>query len=184
MEQPAIDLDQVYQEFSQFHAPFQSLLMATVDSQGQPDSSYATYVEFEGSFYIYISELSAHTGNLMQHPGLSVLFIEDESSAGHIFARKRATYRCVASEIERGSESFEQVMDLFADRFGPFINKTMRHILDFHLFRLEPVKASYVQGFARAFDIHGEGLKEIRHMNDKGHRSGKESVKRELSGNA
>jgi putative heme iron utilization protein len=42
----------------------------------------------------------------MHHPKVSVLFIEDESQAQHLFARKRMTYACKAEEIGRDQPGF------------------------------------------------------------------------------
>lgn len=47
---------------------------------------------------------------------------------------------------------------------------------DFHLYRLHPLRATYVAGFAKAFVIEGENLDKVRHLNDVGHRSERREV--------
>lgn len=164
------DLNAVMAEFRNFHHEFETLLMATCNAQGEPDASYAPYVEHLGYYYIYISELATHTENLQATGQCSLLFIEDEGDAKHVFARRRVTLKCAAEEIPRESTTFDTVLDLFVERFGKFMDM-MRKLNDFHLFRLKPQSGGYVAGFAQAYTLGGEGLTEIRHRNEKGHRS-------------
>lgn len=170
-ETPKPGLSEILQEARQFHESYDSLLMATA-RQDVPVATYAPYVTDEqGRFYIYVSELSAHTANLMLNPKASLLFIEDESQAKHLFGRKRVTYTCHAEAVPRDSVEFADIMDRFKAKHGKFMDM-MRELRDFHLFRLIPEYATYVRGFAQAYEFDGEGLGHIRHVNDKGHRAG------------
>jgi heme iron utilization protein len=157
------DLPQVYEDLMRFRAGFSTLVMATGGADGEPDASYAAYIEEDGDFYVYVSELSRHTKNLMETERVSVLFIEDEASAGHPFTRRRLTYQCRAEEVARGTSQFDGILLRFEDRFGGLI-ATLRGLRDFHLFRLRPRSACYVTGFARAFAIDEVQLGEIRHI--------------------
>jgi len=163
------DSQAIHDEFETLRRGFSTLLMATVDPDGMPEASYAAYVEQDGDYYIFVSELSAHTGNLLANGRASVLFIEDEAGAGHLFARKRLTLRCEAFEVMRGSEEFDDVLQAMVDRFGTLI-ETLRGLDDFHLFRLRPQRGVFVAGFARAYAMDDPSLSEIRHVRDKGHR--------------
>ncbi|MDO8844166.1 HugZ family protein [Methylicorpusculum sp.] len=170
MNDKTIDMNEVRDAYQQLPEQFNSLLMATVSPAGFPEASYAAYVKHEGSFYVYVSELAAHTRN-MAHSGLAgVLFIEDEDKAGNLFARQRVTYQCTALEVARDSQAFEDIMSLFEAKFGEFI-KFLKQLQDFHLYRLTPHKGNFVQGFARAFTIDGEAMDQIRPINDKGHKT-------------
>ncbi|NDG86567.1 MAG: HugZ family protein [Gammaproteobacteria bacterium] len=104
------------------------------------------------AFYIFISELAEHTGNLRQNPKASLLFIDNESVSSSLFARKRITYYCKAELIPRDQAIFDTILDRFEARHGPMVAllKTLR---DFQLFRLSPMKASYVRGFGEAFEF-------------------------------
>jgi len=73
--------------------------------------------------------------------------------------------------IGRQDARFAGILDRFAEKHGKFMDM-MRDLQDFHLFRLVPERASYVRGFAEAFELTGERLEQIRHLNDKGHRAG------------
>lgn len=131
---------------------FQSLLMATVNDQGFPEISFAPYIEDDGNFYIFISELAAHTRNLLKNSKASVMFIEDESNAPHSFARKRQTFNCEASRISRDGKSFEILIAKMQERFGNLI-ETLRHLSDFHLIELKPLNGQYVAGFGKTYEI-------------------------------
>ena len=99
-EQPSLT-EVILPEALKFHRAFQSLLLATADAAGNPNASYAPYVADSDGYYIYISELAAHTGNLRCRAVASVLFIEDERDAKHLFGRKRLTLDCRAEPVER-----------------------------------------------------------------------------------
>jgi heme iron utilization protein len=165
-------LEELHREARRFHQTFASLLMATVGPDGEPAASYAPYVvDAADCFYIYVSELAAHTANLRRHPRVSVLFIEDEREAPQVFARKRMTYACQVEAIGRETPAFAEILDWFEDRHGPLM-KMLRELRDFHLFRLVPERATYVRGFAQAFQLSGDDLRHIRPRNDQGHRTG------------
>lgn len=165
------DLKEILEEAKNFHSAFDSLLMATT-KDNEPVATYAPYViDEQGHFYIYVSELSAHTPNLMNNPKASVLFIEDENQAQHLFGRKRVTFGCRAEPVARDSEAFNTIMNVFKEKHGKFIDM-MREMRDFHLFRLRAQQGNYVRGFAQAYELYGEGLSNIRHVNDKGHQAG------------
>lgn len=170
MNPKTIDLDQIRQSYSALAQSFSSVLLATVSADGEPEASYAAYLQHDGDYYIYVSELSAHTRNLLANGKVCLLFLEDEDKATHLFARQRVTYHCKAGEIDRDSAAFDDLMSLFEEKFGAFIRQ-LQSMQDFHLFRIQPQRGSFVQGFAKAFAIEGDDLSQIRHMNDVGHKS-------------
>lgn len=163
------DLAEINTEYRTFPDEFESLLMATANANGLPEASYAAYLEEAGDYYVYLSELAQHTGNLQEKPQCSVMFIENEQDASHLFARRRLTYQCESDEVLRGSGHFEKIMDAFEQKFGDFI-KMLRGMEDFHLFRLSPKKGKYVAGFAQAYEISGDQMESVTHRNEKGHR--------------
>jgi putative heme iron utilization protein len=154
---------------------FQSIQLATVAGDGTPEASYApAIVDEKRNFYVHVSELSAHTRNLMETGKASVLVIEDEGTAEIIFARKRATFAALATQVERHCEEWETVIAQFEEKFGKMMGflKTME---DFHLFRLEPTFARLVLGFGKAYDVTGVGMDVIAHVSGKDGAHRKES---------
>lgn len=163
-----------------FPARFQTLHLGTVGANGQPEASYAPYVADQGHYYVYLSSLARHVSNLRETARASVLFIEGEDNAKHLFARERLTLACQVSECPRGTARFEAVLNLFELRFGKFM-QAIRPLQDFGLFELVPVSGSYVAGFARAYAFDGEDLGNLRHRNDQGHQSPDAKAEQRLS---
>ena len=180
MPRKEIDLDAVRDECVRFPEAFQSVLMATVGQSGAPDASYAAYVQFEDDYYVYVSELAQHTKNLAESGKVSLLFIEEEASARHLFARRRMTLQCDAAFVKRPTEEFERAMDLFEQKFGSFMSM-LKSLKDFHLFRITPQKGAFVRGFAQAFELEGKGMSNIRHINDRGHQPKDEQADQALN---
>lgn len=173
MSQP---LQSVLRDFESFIDQHQSVIIGSLSPLHKAEASYAPYIKLNGAYYIYISELAKHTTNLIEDPHASLLFIEAEKEAKNIYARKRATLETNSVEIERDSIEWENVMNSLEERFGEMINM-LRGLLDFHLFKLSPQKAVFVRGFAQAYELTGENLQTIQHINDRGH--GKSTLKKE-----
>jgi putative heme iron utilization protein len=161
------DLQQVLAESRQFPALFESLHLASCDAAGLPRPVMPLPRACGRLLDLYQRAVGPH-GQPGRHGRCSVLFIESEAQAQHLFARRRLTLQCTAHEHERGSERFE-LMDGFEARFGPF--SMLRRLGDFHLYALHPHSGSYVAGFARAYTLQGEDLGEIAHRREQGHRS-------------
>ena len=147
----------------------QTVTLSTVDDNGIPNSSYAPSLRDDNNnFFIYISELSKHTNNLLNTKKVSIMIIEDESNANNIFARKRFTMDADSYVIDRDSKEWISVITLMENKFGDSI-KFLKNLTDFHLFKLTPYKGLLVHDFARAFRYEGPGLNKIVHLNEKGH---------------
>jgi heme iron utilization protein len=143
--------------------------MATCGPDGEPEASYAPYIEVGGDLYVFVSALSTHTANLIETGRASVLFIEDETRAVHPFVRRRLTLQCRVEEIARDEDGYGGILDLFEARFGGLV-ATLRSLADFHLLRLHPERGRYVKGFGKAFAIDDVGLARIRHIRESGRR--------------
>lgn len=165
MDKATSSVNELTGEILDFRSKFRSVILATVSSDGVPESSYAPYVsDEEHRLYIYVSGLARHTRNLLESGRAGLLFIEDEQSAGNIFARRLLSHSCIAESIPRDSSTWPQVLDRFTERFGKFVD-TLRALPDFQLFRLTPSAGSYVRGFAQAYRFEGSGMEKIRHVN-------------------
>ena len=58
-----------------------TLHLATVTPSGVPQASCAPYVTHGGAFYVYLSALASHVGNLRAGAGVGVLLVRDEAPA-------------------------------------------------------------------------------------------------------
>ena len=158
--------ESIIAEAGEFLGAFRTLLMATVSADGVPDASYAPFVRVDdNAFYVNLSELSTHTGNLLATPLASVMFLQAEDDSKQLFARKRLGFDADAELVARDSARWCQVMDLFADKFGDIID-LIRPLQDFKLFRIQPRSGVYVRGFAQAYPIEGPELEQLRQVND------------------
>ena len=156
--EPHPSLAEILLEALAFPRAFESLLLATANTAGQPHASYAIYVADDtGCLHIYISALAAHTQNLLVRPVASVLFIEDESRARHLFARRRLTCDCRVERISMGTPAWDAVLARFVEKHGGFM-EMLKGLKDFQFFRLVPQTAIYVRGFGQAFELSGEQL--------------------------
>jgi heme iron utilization protein len=163
------DLDAIYDELQLFRAGFSTLSMATCSAGGEPEASYAPYLEVDRDLYVFVSALSTHTANLIETGRVSVLFIEDEARAAHPFVRRRLTFQCQVEEVTRDEDGYKGILDLFETRFGGLV-ATLRTLGDFHLLRLHPERGRYVKGFGKAFAIDDVGLARVRHIRESGRR--------------
>ena len=143
---------EIENKLEEFHHGIDSLMLATVNGEGLPEASYAAYVEYEGCFYIFVSELASHTKSLKQSGVAGVMFMENEADVRHAFARKRLTCQCQAAAVERNEPLFETVMQQMEERFGNLI-VTLRGLGDFHLVQLKPLKGNFVAGFGKTYEV-------------------------------
>ena len=150
-----------------------SAIMATTDSKGLPNSSYAPIaIDDNGIIYIYISELSKHTSNINCNSSVSIMVIEDESICENIFARKRITIDGTGSIIERDSDLWLDKICLMDKKFDKTFSY-LKNMHDFNLYQIKPNSGLLVYGFGKAFRLSGSNLSEVNHLNDKGHRTNK-----------
>lgn len=154
-------LETAQAEYQNFPQQFASVIISTVNQEGIPNASYTPFVMDDAkNIYIYVSGLAAHTQNIHNHPHVCVLFIEDETQTNQIFARRRLSFDCTATLIERESETWNQVVDQFQQRFGEII-EILRGLGDFRIFRLTPQQGRFVMGFGAAYHISGDRLDQL-----------------------
>ena len=144
-----------------------SVILATVDAEGIPNSSYAPFIEVNNTFYILVSFMAKHTKNLADGRKTSVMFIEDESSTKQIYARERLTIEASTSQVERDSEIWNTVVAKLKETHGKVVN-VIAEMKDFILIGLHPVKGSYVNGFGSAYFVD-QNLNIMEHRNDVNH---------------
>jgi heme iron utilization protein len=132
----------------------QTLLLSTVSVSGVPDLSYAPFVRDQaGCFYIFVSELAAHTANLLANPTASVMFIRPEAESRNLFAQERAVFLCKSREIGRNEHLYTTQLKVMQAQFGEVVS-LLHSLSDFHLFALCPESGRYVAGFGQAYTIN------------------------------
>ncbi|MCJ7766683.1 MAG: pyridoxamine 5'-phosphate oxidase family protein [Thiovulaceae bacterium] len=139
-----------------FIAPFQSVVIGTIDAEGFPFSSYAPFVRHNHRFYIFISDIATHAQNLKREKKGSLFFIEDEAQADNIFARKRISLQCDAALIPRDAALFSPVMARFSDKFGEEMVSMLMKMGGFNLFELTTIGGEATFGFGEAYRVGGK----------------------------
>lgn len=153
--------ERIQAEYENFPQEFASIIISTVNSQGTPNASYTPFVMDESkSIYIYVSGLASHTTNIQAHPYVGVLFIDDEAKTPNIFARRRLSFDCTATLIERETEQWNQIVEQFQARFGEII-EMLRSLADFRIFKLTPTEGHFVIGFGFIYNINGDNLQQL-----------------------
>lgn len=145
----------------EFIAKIQTAIIGTLDKNSHPFSSYAPYVYDTNRFYVYLSDIATHAKNLQRNPKASLFFVEDESKTDNLFARKRVSLQCDSQKIERGSERFEAVLDLFAQRFDGKMVSTLKKMTDFNLYEFKVTYGEATFGFGKAYFVGGEHMDEL-----------------------
>ena len=146
------DLQKFAADYRALIASLRTLQLATIGAEGEAEISYAPFLEFENAFYVYVSTLASHTGNMLRSKQAAVMFIQPEAEAVNLFARQRLVFNCRVEEISRENELYSRLLDALRDRFGEVVG-ILRSLPDFHLLALTPRQGQYVAGFGKAFKI-------------------------------
>lgn len=144
-----------------FIANIQTAIIGTLDKNNHPFSSYAPYIYDANRFYVYISDIATHAKNLQKNHKASLFFVEDESKTTNLFARKRISLQCDSMKIERASERFEEVLELFAQKFDASMVNTLKKMTDFNLYEFKVTYGEATFGFGKAYFIGGEHMDEL-----------------------
>jgi len=158
------------EEVLQFMHSRKSLQLASLQADGSPYASYAPFAIGEDCLYVLLSEIAGHANNLQRDPRASVLVVEDEDSAGELFARIRVNYSVSAQLLAPESEAWQEALGHLVARLGqrPL---NLSKLQDFKMFRLVPKGGRYVKGFGRAYTLAGNTLagEVVNHLTD-GHK--------------
>lgn len=152
------------ESFTNFKQSVKTLQLSTLTAEGKPNASYSPFVvDKQGNFYIFVSQLASHTQDLLANPQASILLIQDEADARQIFARRRISYQCDVEIVSDDSSDYLLMLNALEERFGNVV-ELLRTLPDFILFKLTPYQGQYVKGFGKAYNLVGDGLLELEHI--------------------
>ncbi len=138
-----------------------TVMLGTVSETGIPNVSYAPFVMDEAkNIYIFVSKLSIHTDNLQVNPKASIMLIEDETKSKQIFARRRLTYSCNATAIDKHSPEWEYITNKFDKRFGNIVYM-FRNLPGFNIIKFTPYNGLFIMGFGTAYKIACNNLNQL-----------------------
>jgi hypothetical protein len=150
------DIETARQIYQQLLTETRSLILGTTNPDGTPLTSYAPFIVNEPrQFYIFTSQLAAHTANLQRTGQASAMLIEDEAATTQIFARQRVTFQCQVDLIPRDGAEGEGILAQYEARFGKMVG-LLKSLPDFQIFKLQPHSGSLVVGFAQAYTLSGD----------------------------
>ncbi|MEL6459209.1 MAG: pyridoxamine 5'-phosphate oxidase family protein [Cyanobacteria bacterium J06641_2] len=138
-----------------------TVVLGTVNADNVPSISYAPFVIDETkNIYIFVSEFSTHTFNLQANPKASVMLIEDETKSKQIFARRRLTYSCSATKLDKNSIQWEHIANQFEKRFGNIVY-IFRNLPDICIIKFTPYEGIFLMDFGSAYKIKSDDLNQL-----------------------
>lgn len=131
--------------------------LATSGNEGEPEASMVAYVLTEdgAGLYLHLSELAAHTRNLMRSAQAS-LAVSEKDSGGDPQQLQRATLFGHVEALERDSEAYATARERYLARLPDAA--MLFDFSDFHLFRMEITRVRFTGGFAQAYSYEGSEL--------------------------
>lgn len=155
-------------EIQELKAQALTIMLSTVDQDGNPNVSYAPFVINNGEYQVLISTIARHARNLLEVPKVSLMIIEDESKSRQIFARRRLSFDATVRVLERHSEEWEQAIVALKARQGNLVDELAK-MQDFNVFCFKPELGLFVKGFGQAFQVSDDDLVNFVHLQE-GHK--------------
>jgi putative heme iron utilization protein len=153
--------DTARQDYLKLRNSVSSAQLATLSHKGLPAASHAPLVWFDSHCYLFLSELASHTRHLTANPAIGLILVEAETSSP--FARQRITVQGEVEIIARDEPLFKSVLQQFHDQFGD-IMQVIEPLADFRLFRVNADSGRFIRGFGQAYEIGGDGLDQLTHI--------------------
>lgn len=126
-----------------------TIIISSVNEAGEPLISYAPFVKVGEKLYIYLSQCAEHYNNIINHPKVSIMIIEDEGVAKTVFSRVKMCFTATATKME---EIPENIWEAYGEAQNKNMLKALRK-LDFDMFELELEKGKIVKGFGKTYHI-------------------------------
>ena len=123
---------------------------------GGPYVSMVPFAMLEdgSAFLIHVSELSAHTQDMLEDPRVSLLITQSESAETLPQSLARITVLGEAKRIDEESAEHAAAMARYLNRFPD--SEPMFGFADFSLFAIRPASFRWIGGFAAAQSLTPE----------------------------
>lgn len=154
-------------EIQEFKQQCKTIVLATLDTEGKPNVSYAPFVINNGEYQVIISTIARHARNLLDVPKVSLMLLEDESKSREIYARRRLTFDATARVLTRHSDEWHSAVQALQNRHGKIV-ENLSKLEDFKVFCFKPTTGLFVKGFGKAFQVTPDELVSFVHL-DEGH---------------
>lgn len=111
------------------------------------------------AFYIHVSKLGKHTGDMERDPRVGLLITETDDHRVDPQTLARLSLQGTAGVVPRVDPRYERVRNIYLTRF-PEAEKLFS-LGDFHLWRITPKGGRFVAGFGRAFNLVPDALVKV-----------------------
>ena len=138
--------------------------LATLSEGDGPCTSMVAYVvepDFSG-FLLHLSRLAAHTRNLLHDARASLVITQVDTGGGDPQTLARVSIQGRVIALSRECEEFSAARAIYIHRLPE--SELLFGFSDFVLFRLQPIEARYIGGFARAYTLDGEQLQKVANI--------------------
>jgi putative heme iron utilization protein len=128
---------------------------------GEPNQAMVAVAhesDFSG-FYIHVSKLGKHTGDMEDNPRVSLLFTEADDQRPDPQTLARVSIQGVPEILPRNAPDYGRVKDLYLQRFPEA--EQLFSLGDFNLWKITPKSGRFVAGFGRAFNLVPDALKKV-----------------------
>ena len=131
---------------------------------GAPTVSMVTYAAAEdfSAFYLHVSQLAQHTQDMEKDKHISLLVTEPDDGREDPQTLARVSIRGNAEVIPLGAPGYMLAKNLYRARFPKA--ESLFEFGDFELWRITPKGGRYVAGFAKAFNLTADSLKDIANV--------------------
>lgn len=137
-----------------------------VSQHNFPAISLVTYTHLLDPLrlFLLVSELSAHTNALKENPKCAVMVnalpTPNDPNSNH--ALTRVMMDMTATFLTRDEALASGVTAMWRQKYA--ITDTLLGLSDFHFVELKPSRATFIQGFGRAFECTGDNLEQMEHV--------------------
>jgi heme oxygenase (biliverdin-IX-beta and delta-forming) len=125
---------------------------------GEPNLAMVAYAFAEdfSAFYIHVSKLGKHTGDMENDPRVSLLLTETDDRRVDPQTLARVSIRGMTEILPREDPTYTQVKNIYLTRFPEA--EQLFSLGDFNLWKITPRGGRFVAGFGRAFNLLPEAL--------------------------
>jgi putative heme iron utilization protein len=129
--------------------------------KGQPYVSMVPFVFLPGgpSFVIHVSQLAAHTKDMLLSPQVSLLVVAPPTPELPAQALARITIQGLAAQYAESAPDHTEAKSAYLARFPQSLE--MFGFSDFSLFTIAPTSIRFVGGFAQATTISPEAFSRV-----------------------
>ena len=129
--------------------------------ESEPNLAMVAYAFAENfsAFYIHVSRLGKHTGDMETDPRVSLLITEADDGRPDPQTLARVALRGSAEVLPRSAPDYTLVRYLYLQRFPEA--EQFFSLGDFNLWKITPRGGRFVAGFGRAFNLVPEALRKV-----------------------